>query len=727
MRDPPPNEGLSDHILYVVILPEKGSGEFTTFQGYSLNTFLAIPAILHICTLPPTITEVFRTRDEAIGWRTAGLAGYAIVLLDLQFLTRFKGGLPSTCVVSCKGSCEAVERHIAEHGLTDWLHLTTDETNSSVPQLQSFSRADIFSWGRSIVESRLAERSASGKGIPNPQWRSFIEWPPSLIGVSSQPHNITLPTEAALRSVGVTVTHGVENLSGAVDEKFVTAIIEHAQILEGIRDHATANHRGVPGTPRLIVTAPSVFRHLSPSRLKRDTPGPIRRVVRHILRQQQYIAMRPTRREDVDALRDPLARAALAVRGEELRAYTAALSVTAASLCAPVVRCPPQVDRVRELLVRLSGLERGPAPSIERRNKLARDIGTTLRAAIPDQLFRHIAGYQNEGIKLVGDTPLELLPVNDLPLGLRAITSRMPSLPGNLLMRHALFRGTMLFRPDDFRRILVVRAFEVGDPLRDVLVRAVASFNAASANPIDLKVVDVKTKDEFVAAFNEYDGTLAVFDGHGVQARSDPQGTLAVGPIKFNPFELYGRIRVPPIVFLSACETHTLEGMESSVASAFLFMGARSVLGTLAPINGVNAGILIGRFCLRFSEFIPSVKATIPWSQVVTGMLRMSYLTDVLREFQRQFSFADNLYLTIHTEVNSTINRFQSEWFEQILTSVSKNLSIPEFQVRDMWLRRCYFTDALKYVHFGIPEHIFIVPYPPEEADAPSATPRQIS
>ena len=121
------------------------------------------------------------------------------------------------------------------------------------------------------------------------------------------------------------------------------------------------------------------------------------------------------------------------------------------------------------------------------------------------------------------------------------------------------------------------------------------------------------------------------------------QGTLAVGPIKFNPFELYGTIRVP-IVFLSACETHTLEGMESSVASAFLFMGARSVLGTLAPINGVNAGILIGRFCLRFSEFIPSVKATIPWSQVVTGMLRMSYLTDVLRELQRQFSFADNLY-----------------------------------------------------------------------------------
>ena len=499
----------------------------------------------------------------------------------------------------------------------------------------------------------------------------------------------------------------------ASDEKFAAAIVEYAELLEGIRERATAGWRGIPGTPRLILTVPSVFRHLSPRGIKGPISSPMRRVVRNILRQQQYIAMRATGPETAEVLKDPLASGALALRADELRAYSTALSVTAASLCAPVLRCPPQIDRVRELLIRLSGLARGSAPSAERGNKLARDIGTALRAAIPDAIFRQIEHYQNEGIKLIGDAPLELLPVNDLPLGLGAITSRMPTLPGNLLMRHSLFRASTLFRPSDFRRILVVRAFDPGDPLRGVLVQAVDSFNAASSNPIDLKVVDVKTKDEFVAAFNEYDGVLAIFDGHGAQARSDPQGTLAVGPVRFNPFELYGKIRVPPIVFLSACETHTLDGMESSVVSAFLFMGTRSVLGTLAPINGLNAARLIGRFCLRFGDFLPSVRATMPWSQVVTGMLRMSYVTDVLMELQRQFSFSKDLYLTIHTEANTTISRFQPGWFEQTLKSLSKSLSIPDTHVRDTWLRTCYFTDTLKYVHFGLPEHIFIVPSEP--------------
>lgn len=723
MREPQPNEGALDHILYLIVLPEEGSGSFTPFQGFSLNTLQVITAILHICTLPPTITELFRSRDEAVRWRASGLAGYAIVLLDLQFLPQFEGGLPYTCFVSCKRTREAVQNHIAAHGRRGWLHLTTDKSSSEVPQLWSFSRADFFSWSRNTAETIMAERSAAGAAIPNPQWRSLVQWPPSPIGVSSQPHNITLPTETAIRSLLFTVTHGTENLAAGSDEQFARAIAEYAGVLEQIRDGAMTDVRPVPGTPRLIVTVPSVFRHLSPGGVRRDTPPPVRKVVRHILRQQQYIAMRVTGQETADILKHPAAAAALACRAEELRAYTAALCVSAASLCAPVLRCPPQVDRVRELLIRLSALVRGSSPSTERRNKLARDISRALRTAIPDPLFAQIERYQNEGIKLIGDTPLELLPVNDLPLGLRAVTSRMPTLPGNLLMRHSLCRSSTLFRPSDFRRILVVRAFDPGDPLRDVLVRAVDSFNAASSNPIDLKVVDVKTRDEFLAAFNDYDGILAIFDGHGAHARSDPQGTLAVGPIRFNPFELYGKIRVPPVVFLSACETHTLEGMESGVASAFLFLGTTSVLGTLAPINGLNAGILIGRFCLRFSDFLPSIRATIPWSQVVTGMLRMSYVTDVLRELQRRFSFSDHLCRAIQFEANTMITGFRPGWFEQVLTSLSRKLSTPEAQVRDTWLRACYFTDTLNYVHFGQPEHIFVVPSPSNETDAPPAAP----
>jgi hypothetical protein len=180
----------------------------------------------------------------------------------------------------------------------------------------------------------------------------------------------------------------------------------------------------------------------------------------------------------------------------------------------------------------------------------------------------------------------------------------------------------------------MVRTFDDDDPLRDVLVNAIQLINSESHKKIDLEVVDVATKDEFIAAFNNFDGRLAIFDGHGRHDRSDSQGTIRIGSIQVNLFELYGQIYIPPILFLSARETHTLEGIESSVASGFLMMGARSVLGTIVPIDGLKAAILIARFIFRFTDFVPYLKTMISWSQIVSGMFRRSYVTDVLRAME---------------------------------------------------------------------------------------------
>src|SRR5206468_2252195 len=136
-----------------------------------------------------------------------------------------------------------------------------------------------------------------------------------------------------------------------------------------------------------------------------------------------------------------------------------------------------------------------------------------------------------------------------------------------------------------FREVLLVRAFTADDPIRGILTWTVEEFLKMCSNPPRLKVVDVNSKEQFVEAFNTFDGALAIFDGHGSQDRTSAEGTISVGSIKFSPFELYGKIRIPPILILSACETHTFEGYESSVASAFLMMGCMSVLGTLAPID----------------------------------------------------------------------------------------------------------------------------------------------
>jgi len=702
---------LAEHILYAVVLPRNGSGEFSPFQGFSINIFPVTNIIQHICTLPTSIGELFRTRDEALTWRAIGLAGYAIALLELEYLSEFDGGLPITCFVSDSESRVEVDKYLAQKGRTGWLHLTTDEASTSTPTLWNFSRAEAHSCFQKRAEKIIAERFAGSPELTSLPRRALVPWPEQTVQLEKQYHNITLPTETALLSLQFRLGEASKPLAGNGDDDFAVAISAGASELERIRQDAGADQHRIPGSPTLIVTVPSVYRHLSPNQLGRKTTPAFRKAFRNVIRQSQYVAMRSSSADQIKELtNDRAALALLQLRAKELTVYTAALSVAASSLGIPVLRCPPQVDRVRELLIRLAGMTRSENPNLERRNSLARNIGDSLRGAIPNLLLKRIEQHQDDGIKLIGDTPLELIPINDLPLGLRATVSRMPTLPGNLLMRQGLLRTPMLLKSRDLTRVLIVRSFDHHDPLRNLLVDAIKLMNSESQKKLEVEVVDVRTKEEFIAAFNRFDGKLAIFDGHGVHQRSDPQGTIRIGSIPVNPFELYGQINIPPILFLSACETHTLEGIESSVASAFLMMGARSVLGTMVPISGLKAAILIGRFMFRFTDFVPLLRTMISWSQVVSGMLRMSYVTDVLRTFEKQYSLCEDDYYRIHSAANIAINQFQSRWFEQVLSSVSEAISMPESDVRRTWLRRCYFSETLHYVHLGQPEHLFIVP-----------------
>jgi hypothetical protein len=713
-----PAIAIAERILYIVVLSPEGAGDYSLFQGFSVNTFAAIPVLQHICQLPPTIAELFAERDDAVRMRAIGIGGYAIVMLDLEFLEGFREGYPWTVFVSSAATRDDVERHVQAHGRPGWLHLTTGQSTPSIKSLPRFRRADMFAWSRSVAE-QLAR--ARGDDPTKLQWRPFVEWPIWRLRLRSREHRTTEPTEAALRSLGASLTEPPVPLGGSADPVHARAISRAAMTLEGIRSRELPDHAPIPGTPSTIVTVPSVYRHLAIDQLRRDASKGARIAVRNILRQKQYTAMLLSEEDSKHIDSDPFAIAALIGRGQELAAYTAALSVTASSLAAPVLRCPPQVDRIRELLIRLAGV-RGDSPGrVERRNELAAAIGSGLRSAVPAEILRHIERHAHEGIKLIGDTPLELLPVGDLPLSLAATTSRLPTLPGNLLMRQALQRTPQFLSTQDLRRVLIVRAFEPGDPLRGMLDIALGEFQREFADRLEVKIVDVSTADEFVTAFNAFDGALAIFDGHGSHERDDPHGTLAVGKLKIDVFAMYREIRVPPIVWLSACETHPLEGVENSVASAFLMMGAKSVLGTNLPVDGPAGAVLVARFLYRLAGFVPILNVPIPWSEVVAGMLRMSYVTDVLRALQEQLRIPPETVRALHVAANQAINTFQRDWFDGLLGGIATAMSTDLENVRALWRRSCYFTDSLRYVHLGTPEHMFVVPDDDGDEETPGA------
>ena len=694
-------------ILYVIVLNKEGAGEFTFFQGFSFNALPAFAAIREICRLPAHVDEFFRSRSEAATARMHAQTGYSILLIEDEFLDQLRGHPGFVCVVSGDGTYERVSDVFKRRKDPRWLHVTTVEGDTPEPKLWDVDRESLYEWTRTVISGHMAKRK-----MPVPEaadFRSCEKWEPATVAIPSRGHNILTPTETVLLSLGYEFDLPDDTMNGNDDEAFANALVATANYLEETLQVLNGDLKRPPGVPNVIVTVPSVFRHFKPNKVGKETPSEVRRLMREILRQSQYIAFRATAEEMTQIASSAMARMMMDMRRQELFLYTAALTVSACSLCCPVLRLPPQLDRVRALLLGLATLSHKGNEVQRRRNQLARRIGETLRSLIPVLLLAKLDGYANQSVKLIGDVPLELLPVDGLPLSLRSSVSRLPTLPGNLMMRHSMLRTPLFLNPSDFYNVLVVRSFLPNDPIRKLLEVSIPVVLKAKAK-VKVKFVDVSNEEEFIQAFNGFSGKLAIFDGHGAQSPNDPQGTLSVGSLKINPFQFYGKIKLPPIIFLSACETHSLEGFESSVASAFLFMGARSVLGTLAPIDARMSALLIARFLYRLKAFLPVLQGPMNWTEVVTGMLRMSYVTDMTFKFEQLHGLPFGTLRNVQMRANIAINSGDPSWFDQVLEEFAKSTNESADAVRERWLDTCYFSETLRYAHLGSPEHLWVFP-----------------
>src|SRR3546814_10624722 len=91
----------------------------------------------------------------------------------------------------------------------------------------------------------------------------------------------------------------------------------------------------------------------------------------------------------------------------------------------------------------------------------------------------------------------------------------------------------------------------------------------------------------------------------------------------------------PPIVILSACDTHAADRNHATAANGFLALGSRSVLASVFPLHASQAAIFTARLIYRVSDYIPAAiklfERSLTWLEVVSGMLRRPVTTDLLR------------------------------------------------------------------------------------------------
>jgi hypothetical protein len=207
---------------------------------------------------------------------------------------------------------------------------------------------------------------------------------------------------------------------------------------------------------------------------------------------------------------------------------------------------------------------------------------------------------------------------------------------------------------------------------------------------------------------------MIIFDCHGGYAAKGGIGSIIVGGQPLDAWDLQDKCRLPPIVIFSACDTHPIDGSHGSIANAAFVLGATSVLGTMLPIRAMTAASFVGRLILRIAAFIPEaakIRDMLTWREVISGMIRMAYTSEVRRILTTQAGWrlkpggSDRVQFI----ANTAINNRRSDWFEQFVSAMATESEKKEVEVRVAILRWAALTDSLKYVQLGSPENIVIV------------------
>jgi hypothetical protein len=581
-----------------------------------------------------------------------------------------------------------------------------------------------------------------------PEWQEFVVWlrdamPTKqrymgrLLKVPVSLHNLTLPNEVALMSFGG-ILKKVDALApsriseGARDpQRYIGRICQLADAV--YEERARIMREGtLPSSLKdwdYIISVPSVhWTHYRSSlagsgRETSEVHRAFRIAYKACVRQKSYFDSYELEDQQCAAqLFDSAAfRSVIQLRSDDQRCYTAALSLLASSTLAPVLRLEPKLNQVRgdlKMLAISARAQAGGDPQLKQ-SRLVRGIGAKMSSLIDSAFLRRIEqkadGGRIAGLKLVADLPLEWLPLSGVPLMLRYDVSRIPVLPGNILIQQCA-HPPMLMSAAAFKDVLVVRSFAPDDRLKPVLEQ---SFKRAYARldvqPPRVRFVDVNSEDAFVDAVRSYHGAVLIFDGHGGYEDKFGVGTIVVGGKSVDVWSLREKCRFPPIIIFSACDTHPVDGSHGSVANAAFTLDTVTVLATLLPVNAMSAAAFIARLLLRMVEFIKVAadnRAVLTWREVISGMIRMAYTAEVRHLLTERggLRIRDGGHDRVQLVANTAINARRADWFDCFIGAIAVETTSAVHDIRGLVSRWASITDALKYVQLGSPENIVILP-----------------
>jgi hypothetical protein len=746
---------ISHDFHYILPIENDAEADFSLFQGFSFAIFPIIDFIDTILRSPANLIELSVNREKAISLRMSSASGYKILPIEKRYLSQmeFDWHTPFLCIFSNEHTISEVNSFI--HKLDQpVLHISDIQSANTV--LNSDVDRNVF-WDYFLLVKEFLEKNAPEKALffINMYSKKFVFWEKKIPSFKTKLHLVTVPNLMALNSFYYKVEDN-EDFVAAVSNKYY--IDEIKQIAEYILNERSRIAKS--GTPllhppgcTLILTTQSIYLHLYKKKInlkdfRTDNIEEVRRFsksLKLIQRQKDYFIKFDPKQDNEALMRSPAFQTAMSIRSDETRAYTAAVSIYSCNNFAPALRLPPILNSIRVDLQKIGECSRGRKQKINRKiNNLFVNIANKLSSSVPPEFMQLIDSAFNY-IKVIADAPLEWLPVRKLPLMIRFDVSRVPVTPGNLSLNTSCQGKALVVTQKEFEEILIIRSFKTDDPIRNELKQSLEviskdydfgslirafnndpekrkifqKINESKGNlkhfKIQIRWIDVSNKDELINALNSYHGPLMIFDGHGLHEKRKDFGSLVIGNEFVDIWTLRKIARIPPIVLLSACDTHPIDASHASTANGFLHAGAYTVLGTLLPVDAKISGLFIARLILRMELFIPiaieSFGGSIRWTSIISGLQRMIYITELLHNmYDRQFiNITDDQYLRLTSKSNDYINRFDPHWFERIISEIENETGISNAEIYEFLSSWHQLPDCLKYIQLGNPENIIIV------------------
>ncbi len=704
-------------IRYVIAIPAERLEEASLFRGFTPEIMSVAGIILRLLQLPSHPLQYFMIRGAVIQQRMMG-QGHWILPLHVAALTHVgpTDDHPLFCVVSTEKTAHETSVWVASQS-RPVLHLSTEKVTGAVQldmvrarAFRQYTARALDALGPLDPLTQKVRIAMSGKAKP---------WPARLLRAAARHHGVTLPNESMLEHFRYRFA-SEKRLLPTGEADYVDAILQSARLVLQQR-RGVISRRAVgwffPPPADVILAVPAMFRHQyigSASWKGRHdrTTKRLRLVLDAFARQNSYQVDIPGELFTEGELPAELHFVG-ELNAQEMAVFNAGVSVRASNCFAPVLRLPPRLNRLHGTIERLANSARRTRPGAkDKTHRLAAELSTKLAANLPTELAEFVREHGRH-IKIIGDVPLEFLHVDGLPLSIARQTSRIPATPGNLMLNQCLTAHRLVLPRDAFSEILVVHSFGADDPLRSMASTALERFQEIRPFKTKLRRVSIASADDLIRACDEYSGAVLIYDGHGGHDRDD-SGALMIGGKPLDIWTLRGRIRVPPIVVLSACDTHPADRSHASTGNGFLNIGAMTVLSTMLPVDARHAGLFLGRLLWRIEEFLPimlrNAAHPVSWASLIWGLLRMMYISQLKIEMmERKFvDISEEKYRRLGSNSTLAITQGRKTWFSEFLEELREGTGLTSDEVTNFIRQYHQLPEAMKYVQLGNPEQVLV-------------------